>query len=78
MEYWYLIALMALAVIGLVLLLYRQPGPSRRRDQHPAPSRPQPDYAQARAAHRLTHRSATGRALGTVAVLQHQATRLRS
>ena len=52
----YLIALVALAAISIVVLLYRNSGPSSAPDDH---------------------RSAEDRALGTVALLQHQATQMR-
>jgi hypothetical protein len=52
----YLIPLVALAVIGIVLLLFRNPGSSRGEDAQP---------------------SAEDRALGTMALLPHQATQMR-
>ena len=52
----YLIPLVVLAVIGIVLLLVRNPGSSRRDDAPP---------------------NAEDRALGTVALLPHQATQMR-
>ena len=52
----YLIALLALAAISIVVLLYRNNGPTRAQDEQP---------------------SAEDRALGTIALLQHQATQMR-
>ena len=52
----YLIALVALAAISIVALLYRNNGPSRAQDEQ---------------------LGAEDRALGTVPLLQHQATQMR-
>jgi hypothetical protein len=52
----YLIALVALAALSLVVLLYRNTGPTRAQDAQP---------------------SAEDRALGTMALLPHQATQTR-
>lgn len=63
MANWSAIAMLGLAAIGILCLLYRGDRDTRSRDDRKDRPRPQPGYAMDREASRLTHISAEDKVL---------------
>jgi hypothetical protein len=78
MSSWYfIIALVAIAVVGSLLLRYRSQGSSKSQDERHDRPRPQHDYAKAREDSRLSHMSTDDRAWEKSSLRRHQATQER-
>ena len=76
-DWWYVIAIVGLAAVGVVYLRARRTGTGRGSNDGPDSARARPDFTQDREASRLSGMSAEDRAWEAASLRTNRATRER-